>query len=319
MTGSSTRPDAIVIGAGIIGLVTALCLRERGLRVEVWTRDDPWQTTSSVAAAIWYPFLAEPRERCLAWGMTTFERLRALARDPQTGVRMQSVVEVFATEDPDLWWTDGVPGVDLQKGDEVPAGYRAALRTRVPVCDVPIHLRWLLDTLGRQEVALVQRQVADLAEALSQSAAVINCTGLGARELCGDRQLQAVRGQVVQLRESRAPHAWIDDTGGSPCYVVPRQDGLIVGGTAQMDDENLEPDDRDTKEILQQVATAFPDLARCKPDVVRVGLRPYRSTVRLECEELAHGQRLVHNYGHGGSGYTLAWGCAEDVASWLAG
>jgi len=50
-----------------------------------------------------------------------------------------------------------------------------------------------------------------------------------------------------------------------------------------------------------------------------LGLRPYRSTVRLECVDLENAKRLVHNYGHGGSGYTLAWGCAEDVASWLAG
>ncbi|MFT4843774.1 MAG: D-amino-acid oxidase, partial [Candidatus Azotimanducaceae bacterium] len=42
--------------------------------------------------------------------------------------------------------------------------------------------------------------------------------------------------------------------------------------------------------------------------------RPYRSTVRLEEESRSDGRRLIHNYGHGGSGYTLAWGCAEDVA-----
>lgn len=319
MSGSPTRPDVIVIGAGVIGLVTALCLRERGKNVQVWTRDDPWQTTSSVAAAIWYPFLAEPRERCSEWGRVTFLRLQQLANDPTSGVRMQSVVEVFATHEPDLWWAEQIPQLERLPGEQVPAGYRAAVRTQVPLCDVPIHLRWLLDQLQQQGVSLVRREVADLSEALAAADLVVNCTGLGARELCDDRELRAVRGQVLRLAETQLPHAWIDDSGDRPCYVIPRADGLIVGGTAQMGDERLTPDVEDTDRILQQARRAFPSLRDCEPDIIRVGLRPYRSTVRLECVDLANGQRLVHNYGHGGSGYTLAWGCAEEVASWLAG
>lgn len=319
MTGSPTRPDAIVIGAGVIGLVTALCLTKRGMSVQVWTRDDPWQTTSSVAAAIWYPFLAEPREQCLAWGKVTFDRLRDLAGDPASGVRMQPVVEVFRDEEPDLWWAGEVPGLERLRGDEIPAGYRSALRAVVPVCDVPIHLQWMFDELQRQGVVITQREVADLAEAFAVSDVVVNCTGLGARDLCGDRELQAVRGQVVRLPKQDVAHAWIDDSGALPCYLVPRADGLIVGGTAQVGDERLEPDGDDTEAIVRQIREAFPSLSGCEPEVVRVGLRPYRSTVRLECLELAGGRLLVHNYGHGGSGYTLAWGCAADVASWLAG
>ncbi len=319
MSGSPTRPDVIVIGAGVIGLVTALCLRERGMSVQVWTRDDPWQTTSSVAAAIWYPFLAEPRDRCSAWGRVTFLRLQQLARDPASGVRMQSVVEVFATDEPDLWWAGQVPELQRLHGEQLPAGYRAAVRVQVPVCDVPIHLQWLLDELQHKGVTLVQREVANLHEALSVADLAVNCTGLGARELCDDHELRAVRGQVLRLAKVQLPHAWIDDSGERPCYLIPRSDGLIVGGTAQMGDERLEPDAEDTDRILQEARRSFPALRNCEPDIVRVGLRPYRSTVRLECVDLENGKRIVHNYGHGGSGYTLAWGCAEEVASWLAG
>jgi D-amino-acid oxidase len=47
---------------------------------------------------------------------------------------------------------------------------------------------------------------------------------------------------------------------------------------------------------------------------VRAGLRPYRLEVRLEREG-----RVIHNYGHGGAGYTLSRGCAEDVARLVVG
>ena len=303
----------------MIGLVTALRLRDCGKTVAVWTRDDPWQTTSSVAAAIWYPFLAEPRERCQRWGQATFARLVELAREPGSGVRMQSVVEVFATDAPDLWWADQVPGLEQLHGADVPEGYATAVRVDVPVCDVPIHMQWLLDALAKRDVPIVTRSITSLDEALAKANAVINCTGLGARELCDDQELQPVRGQVVRLPDATMPHAWIDDTSELPCYVIPRADGLIVGGTAQAGDERTEPDAGDTDRILRDVRRAFPELSSATPDLVRVGLRPYRSTVRLEREARAGGQVLVHNYGHGGSGYTLAWGCAEEVSRLLTG
>jgi D-amino-acid oxidase len=47
---------------------------------------------------------------------------------------------------------------------------------------------------------------------------------------------------------------------------------------------------------------------------VSVGLRPARSAVRLERETPRPGSTLVHNYGHGGAGVTLSWGCAGEVS-----
>jgi len=46
-----------------------------------------------------------------------------------------------------------------------------------------------------------------------------------------------------------------------------------------------------------------------------VGLRPYRPSVRLEAEALPGGGVLWHNYGHGGAGVTLSWGCAREITS----
>jgi energy-coupling factor transporter ATP-binding protein EcfA2 len=137
--------------------------------------------------------------------------------------------------------------------------------------------------------------------------------------LCCDRELQAVRGQVVVLERQALPHAWIDDTHERPRYVIPRPDDVVVGGTAQIGNHRLEPDDADTRAIVAAVAERFPALGRAAVRAVRVGLRPYRPSVRVEIERPAPGRRLVHNYGHGGAGYTLAWGCAEEVAGLVAG
>ncbi len=83
------RVDAIVVGRGVIGLTTAICLREAGADVRIVTAALPTETTSSVAAALWYPYKAYPEERVLHWGKKTFEVFEELAQIPKSGVRMR--------------------------------------------------------------------------------------------------------------------------------------------------------------------------------------------------------------------------------------
>ncbi len=309
--------EVLVVGAGVIGLTTALVLQERGWSVEVWTKDDPADTVSAVAGAIWYPFLAQPRDRVLRWSAVTFQRLVSLARDAATGVRMQACIEVFAEQHPDLWWASAAGGVERLPPERVPAPYRAAIAVDVPVCEVPVYLPWLVATLLARGGRLVRRELCGWDEALACAPLVVNCTGLGARELCDDRELQPVRGQVVVVEGTYAGPAWIDDTGAQPFYVIPRRNDIVLGGTAQVGDARLAPDAGDTQAILDGIGVRVPNLHSASVRTVRVGLRPYRRTVRLEPEVRSDGRRLVHNYGHGGSGYTLAWGCAEEVARLL--
>ncbi len=319
MGSSSDRPDVVVVGAGVIGLSCAWRLVERGHTVALWSRDDPADTVSAVAGAIWYPYLAEPRARVLGWSRATWRRLAGFANDPASGVRMCPVIEVFDRAPPDVWWRDAVPRVEPLAAGDVPPPYAAAIRVDVPVCDVPVHLPWLVAGLARRGVRLERRSVRDLEEAFAVADTVVNCTGLGAAALCGDPELRPVRGQVVVVEAAGPDHAWIDDTAATPGYVIPRGRDVVLGGTAQPGDRRLAPDPADTAAILAGVARRFPGLASAPVRAVRVGLRPYRSTVRLELERLAGGRRLVHDYGHGGSGYTLAWGCADEVAALVAG
>ena len=88
----------------------------------------------------------------------------------------------------------------------------------------------------------------------------------------------------------------------------------VLGGTAQIDDWGLEVRPEDDELILSKVEALWPDLDRSKIVGGTVGLRPSRSEVRLEVETIS-GRMVVHNYGHGGAGVTLSWGCADEVVS----
>lgn len=315
--------DVAVVGAGVVGLTAAIALQQRGHRVAILARDLPKATTSAVAAAIWYPYLAEPRDRVLRWSTRTFATLAAeaaVAAESGAPVRMQEVVEWFADAAPDVWWRGAVPDVEPLPADRIPPGYRSGIRARVPVCDTRRYLPWLARRFTAAGGTIERRDLRSLDAAFAHTGAraVVNCSGLGARELCGDDSVVPVRGQVAIATGVHLPFALIDDTGGDPVYAVPRGDGaaaeIVLGGTAQHGDSRRAPDPAATERIVRDLLARLPQLAGAAIRSVRVGLRPFRPTVRLECERRADGRLVVHDYGHGGSGYTLCWGCAEDVA-----
>ena len=97
-------------------------------------------------------------------------------------------------------------------------------------------------------------------------------------------------------------------------YTIARRDCTVLGGTAQSDDWSLELRESDRETILQKCEAVWPELDRTKIIGESVGLRPSRSEVRLE-SELVNDTLIVHNYGHGGAGVTLSWGCADEVVS----
>src|SRR5688500_20199556 len=91
----------IVVGAGVVGLSCAVRLAEAGHRVDVLARDLPRETTSAVAAALWYPYLALPQDRVIAWAARSYEVFAALAASPGRGARMQAGTEVLRSATPD--------------------------------------------------------------------------------------------------------------------------------------------------------------------------------------------------------------------------
>lgn len=310
------RGDALVIGAGVAGLTSAVRLGEAGWRVRIVAAEPPERTTSAVAAAIWYPYRVGPADLVAAWGRRSFAVFAELAADPDTGVRMTPGVELLAPgADPSLVpdWAAHVPGFRPAREDETPPG-RVGWTFAVPVIDTSVYLRWLASRLETLGVTIEIRRVASLHEAAAEAPLVVNCAGLGARELAGDGALRSIRGQVVRVENPGLSRFWLDDHDPAGLtYVVPRRGDCILGGTAEEGEEDPSPDAATARAIRGRCVALEPALAGARVLEHRVGLRPWRPEVRLEAETLG-AARIIHNYGHGGAGVTLSWGCAERVA-----
>jgi D-amino-acid oxidase len=305
--------DAIVVGCGVIGLTTAIRLGESGLNVRIMTAALPPETTSSVAAALWYPYKAYPEDRVLYWGRKTFEVFEELAAIPESGVRMRRGVELWREPVPDPWWTTAVPGVRRCTVDELPPGYQDGHTFVAPIIEMPVYLGYLLGRFTGAGGCIEQRTLSSLEEA-GESRVVVNCAGLGARRLVGDASMVPIRGQIVRVSNPGLERFSLDE--GNPegvTYVVPRSDDCILGGTAEEGEWDTEPDPKTAADILRRCATLEPRLEGSEVLEHRAGLRPGRPEIRLEREDVAHGFPRVHNYGHGGSGVTLSWGCAEET------
>lgn len=293
----------VVVGAGVIGLSVAVRLAERGHRVDVLARDLPLETTSVVAAAMWYPYEAWPQERVNAWGAATYDVLVDLADQTGTAVRLRSGTEMLRAATPDPWWAAAVP--DLTRVTPVD-GYVDAWSFTTPVADMPAYQRWLRGRLEELGGTVTRVSLADLPH--PGSGLVVNCAGLGARKLVGETDVHPARGQVLLVAGTSVDRWWLDESG--PTYVVPRGDHVVVGGTFEEEDWSRTPDPDTAERIWQRAVALVPALASGEVVGHRVGLRPVRSAVRLERVD-----DVVHCYGHGGAGVTLSWGCADEVVA----
>lgn len=314
---SHTRGDVIVVGGGVIGLTTAVVLAERGRAVRVWTRDPVERTTSAVAGALWWPYRIEPPEAARAWALRSLDVYERLAERPGvTGVRLvEGVMGETDPDETDAWAAGRLRGLRAATPEEY-AG-PVALWARLPLVDMAAHLPYLRDRLRAAGGVVEERAVSALAEA--DAPVVVNCTGLGARELVPDTSVRPVRGQLVVV-ENPGVHTWVvsQDPAGGTAYVFPHPRRLVLGGTSEEDVWSRTPDPAAAEEIVRRCAALRPEIAGARVLEHRVGLRPVRDAVRLEREALPDGRVLVHNYGHGGAGVTVAWGCAEEAAGLTA-
>ncbi|WBB90508.1 FAD-dependent oxidoreductase [Verrucosispora sp. WMMC514] len=308
-----------VVGAGVVGLTSALRLARDGHHVDLVAARMGDDTTSAVAAALWYPYRAYPAADVTRWSASSYATLRGLAADPRTGVRMRLGRELFRRPAPEPWWRDAVPELARVTGARLPTGYADGFELTVPVADMAVHLPWLLGEVIAAGVAVRSGRFEKLVDALVGVDVVVNCTGLGARELVGDAHLTPVRGQVVVVAQFGLREWVIDQSDPEQlCYVVPRDDTVLLGGTADDGDEDLTVRADTASGILDRCANLVPALRDARVLGHRVGLRPGRPSVRLAAEVTDRGP-VVHCYGHGGAGVTLSHGCAEDVAHLVSG
>ncbi|HEY1348124.1 MAG TPA: FAD-dependent oxidoreductase [Ktedonobacteraceae bacterium] len=309
--------EILIIGCGVSGLTTGLSLLEAGQSVTIWARDLPPATTSNVAAAVWYPYKAYPTGQVTAWGRYSLHRFAQLQADPASGVFSTSVLELKPALSPDPWWESALEDFRHATPAELPPGYADGFLFAAPVIDTLVYMAYLVHTFQARGGQIIRRAVQDLAEPFGQCNVVVNCSGLGARELVGDRDLRPARGQVVRIKPTGARQVLIAEEGPAHlAYIVPRTRDIVLGGTYEEGNASTEIDPETTRSILRRCAALVPAFAAITDrDILQVacGLRPVRSTVRVEAERVAPQRLLVHNYGHGGAGITLSWGCAAEV------
>ena len=303
--------DITVVGAGVIGLTTALVLEERGHRVRIVAAergDAPDNsTTSSRAGAVWFPYQVGPPGAVARWAGRTRDWLDELAQiAPDAGVDVLQFYEITrdATE---LWWATAAP---LSRGPAPVAHAPEAWMFRAPRAEPAIFLPWLAAKL---RAPIERRRVTALAD--EPGDIVIDCAGLGARALTGDAALEPLFGQTLICEPGGFDLATtITDARDDDAifYVIPRRDELVVGGCSIRvpPDTVATVDPEITERILGQARALGVAIGSVR--TVRAGLRPFRREVRLERDG-----RIIHNYGHGGAGFTLCRGCAEDVAALL--
>jgi len=305
----------VVVGAGVVGLTTAISLAEAGLATRIVTAAPPSATTSVAAGAIWGPVRCGPPERCYAWARTGLGVLSALAGEPPAGVRQLTGREVCTSPKVPPAWTDLLPETRVLGACELPAGFVSGWQYTAPAVNMPAYLAYLL----RRYTGLGGSVSAETVTSLASVAApvVVNCTGTGARTLVPDASLVPVRGQVVVVENPGIGEFYLDHgTGGADyVYVFPHEDVVVLGGTAYEGASDLTPRPEVADRIMRDCAAVFPALRAARVVAERVGLRPVRPTVRLEAETLSDGRVLWHNYGHGGAGVTLSWGCAAELTS----
>lgn len=308
----SADAKAVVIGAGVSGLTTTLALQDAGFSVEIVASERASSTTSAVAAAIWHPFFQEPDGTYLRRAAITRDRLAALADDPESGVRMRLLTEYLREQPLPPWWM-----ADLQPTEvaDRPRGYLGAFRVAVPVADVSRYLPYLERTVAGRGTPTVRRSVASLPDEAAAADLVVNCTGFGASRLAADTSMELVRGVVLRCAASDAAiGCHIDDSNAErPTYVIERCTDLILGGTADHGLVSTIVPQEVVEDIQRRCAELVPQTASLQVHEVNVGFRPARHAARLERDP--HLPNVLHNYGHGGAGFTLSWGCAADVVA----
>jgi D-amino-acid oxidase len=302
-----------IVGAGVSGLTCGVLFAEREYRTAIFAEETAQRTTSAAAAAVWFPYDAEPADAVIAWALETYKLLVDLARERGTGVSIIELRQFSRTGEIQIpQWA--IPlGARQIKRDEVLPAFTSGFTLNVPLMDTTIYLNYLakrfLAAGGEINGNVRFEKLEDVSPAFDL---VINCAGIGARELVQDIDLEPHRGQVaiVQKIDNLSCAIVCDDP--PLMYAIPRTNDCVFGGTNEIND-NLDADPTVTARILEECSRV---LKIDNPTVLaeRVGLRPFRkSGVRLEGDRLQDGRPVIHNYGHGGSGFTLSWGCAEEV------
>ncbi|KAM6463853.1 D-aspartate oxidase isoform 1-T2 [Liasis olivaceus] len=315
----------VVVGAGLMGLSTAVCISDSITNCSVSVTADRFSpnTTSDVAAGMLIPHLypGTTIHQQKQWFRETFDHLLSICNSSEAseaGIHLVSGWQIFKAipEEKTPFWSDVVLGFRSMTEKELMKfpqhKYGQAFTTLK--CDCPSYLIWLEKRLKENGGQVHVKKIEDLWELHHDFDIVVNCSGIGSQKLTGDLEIYPIRGQVLKVHAPWIKHFIRDGDGLT--YIYPGIHNVTLGGAREKDNWNLSPDPIISKNILDRCSALEPSLQTAENIKVRVGLRPSRSAVRLQKEVLIHKNEklpVVHNYGHGGGGFSVHHGTAKEA------
>jgi glycine/D-amino acid oxidase-like deaminating enzyme len=248
-----------VVGCGVMGLTTARLIQRRGGAVTIYTQAMPPETTSNVAGALWLPTSAYDSEEVTPQFIEQFRLAARISnREFQNligdnyGVRwiesflLQRDVPAQARE---LAGGAGLyPATEVHREPALYFGFPYVTQFSTMLIEPATYLSALLRDFYLAGGKIVVKPFRSREELLSLSEPVVlNCTGLGARELFKDENLIPVRGQLeVLLPQPEIDYCYLFGS----IYMFPRRDGVILGGSFDYENGSLAVDANETKSIL---------------------------------------------------------------------
>ena len=347
---NSSGTNVVVIGAGVIGLSVATHLLEKfkeDITVTIIADKFSPNTISSDKSGGWiFPPLNSAKvispgnpDRVTDWVKGTFEKFSEIYHSGECGEAglsqaygymasseinfpFQSQIDM---QDQKFSWAEFVQGFRYLSVEEAKTEafdcHTPLLAFSTFIVPCPVYLPWLLKRFKGLGGATQERKITNLSELAGSYDIVINCTGLGARELANDEQVYPVRGHIISVSAPwikqwvvrKFPDRKIPDVKGKSAYVFPRINEVLLGGTFDVNNEDLTVDQDEVDKILERCIKVMPSLAGAEIKTTWAGIRPCRNGgIRLEREE-RQDFVLIHCYGHGGDGVSLSWGCALEV------
>src|SRR5437868_3753041 len=244
-----------VLGSGVVGLSTARLVQEAGFAVTIYAAALPPDTTSNIAGGQFHPAYSFSESAVTPEFMTQFakaldyswRRFQIMVGEDY-GIRwLPTYVE---TDSPDAKVIATFPPINrMLTPAEHPFPWASTLRYDTMYVETGRYLRQMIRDLQVAGGKIEVRRFASLADISPLlETLVFNCTGLGSRDLFGDQELRPARGQLAILEPQ--PEVQYAVTGG-PGYMFPRPDGIILGGTFELDQWNTTPDPATIQRIVE--------------------------------------------------------------------
>lgn len=325
----SSKQRIAVIGAGVVGLSTAVQIQEAlpSSHVTIIANRFNQETTSDGAAGIFRPngevVPGVQMDLLRQWTKDSFAFYHELAHSPEASNAGVGVLDAYhffieGEEEKDSIYKEFIYDYRPCTGAEYkiyPHTDKAhsAFRYTTLIVEGRWFLPWLMKRFEEKGGRVEKRKLKSLEELIGRFDIVVNCTGLGSFDLLGDKKMVPNRGQVIRVKAPWLKHSLMVD---DDIYIIPGRDTVVVGGTRQQGDGDLNVRAADRDRIWERACKYVPSLKNAKWEWEWVGLRPYRNPLRLE-KEIVRFQKgslpVVHNYGHSGEGMGLAWGTGKHA------